>query len=146
VIPGIIQGFLDRVVAAQGHDLGTQSFGKTHGFSQLLALAFRDGAPGAFHEEGRPGALLSFGKPFCSADQAFAAGHGVEVEQDPGAGGPWAADTMPFHVAHHGRIDPVGRHPEGHLPQRGQVAQAEEMLPGALGMLGYVDLAFTQAL
>jgi hypothetical protein len=43
-------------------------------------------------------------------------------------------------------IDAIGGAAQGQFAQRNQVAFAEEMLDGALGLTGDIDLAFVQAL
>ena len=56
------------------------------------------------------------------------------------------AGNMLVAVAPHLRVDALGRAAQRELAQREEVALAEEVLHGALGLLGQVDLALAQPL
>ncbi len=136
-----------RVLAAQGHGLAAQFLGQGQRGLHTVPAAFAgQAALAGLHVGGDPGRLLTLGDALGQPHQLLAAGRVADADHQPVAGGPGAFDGLGLHVAEHLRVDAIGGGSHGQLAQGHQIAAAEEVGDGALGLLGNVDLALAQAL
>ena len=70
----------------------------------------------------------------------------ADADEDAFARRPWPGNGTGLHLGTQLFIDPVGSAPQGQFAQRRQVCRRKEMLKRTLGLLGYIDLAFLEAL
>ena len=71
---------------------------------------------------------------------------GADADQQPLGGLPRAFDGVLLQIVDHLVVDAVGGAAQRHLAQRRQIAEAEEAVGRAPGVLRQIDLAFLQPL
>ena len=136
-----------RIVAGQARRRCAQILRQFQGAQNARAIAFRKTLElGRFNVDHMPRNIELGGQPCAGTDQLVAAETGADADEQRLLGRPDGARRGFAAVGQDIIVDAVGRAAQGQFPQRQQVALAEEILHGALGLLGNIDLAFLQAL
>lgn len=99
-----------------------------------------------FDESGGPFGAEGAGKAGGGADELGGEGARADADEETLGDVPGVADGVGLAVFPHLRVDAVSGAAEGHFAEGDEVAGAEEILSGPVGLIGDVDFAFFQAL
>ena len=147
MLPGIGQHRLHLIGRRQGGSLRPQLAGQLQGLQDATPLGLRQPVQArGFHIDRMPGAAQPGCQPRRGAHHLVTAILGAQTEQQGVLGMPDAVDVGVAAVLAHLTIHPLGGAAQRQLPQRHQVALAEEVFDGPLRLTGQVDLALLQTL
>ena len=145
--PGVAQDLLAHGGAREGRRLRAELLGETQRLHDPLAVGLRQlRVRRRLHVGDDPLGSQARGEAPAGADEQAGLGTGADAHEHALGHRPGLGDGVIAHVGLHLRVHAVGRPPQGQLPERDQVALAEEVLDRLLGLLREVDLAFLQAL
>ncbi len=144
---GVVQGGGSHRLAREGHHLGAQVFGQSHGPGDPRPnlLGCPPVVPG-LDMQGGPFRPELVRQPPRRPNQPLAGGTGADAHQQPFTRRPGPGNGAGLHVGEHLLVDAPGGAPQGHLPQGGEIPLAEETLHRHSRRIGDVDLAVVQPL
>ena len=142
-----LQYLLDEILPGHPAGFGAQAFRQLERRRESLGyLGTRRRTVGAFDRDHQPRRVEPRRQARRRAHDLLGQAVGADADQQPLGGLPGAFDRILLEIVDHLVVDAVGGAAQRHLAKRGQVAQPEEAVDGALGILGKVDLAFLQPL
>ncbi len=133
--------------ARHGDGFAPEPVGEAQRVGDAVALdvAERQTAP-ALDRKRDPGRAQTIGEALGVADEPRAARVLADAHHDPLACSPGPRDGMGLHMREELVVDALRGAAQRELPQGREIAGREEVLQGALGLMGQVDLALAQAL